>query len=305
MILVTGGTGLLGSALKEEIKEEAVFVSSKDYNLISLRETMQLFNDVNPKQVIHLAGKVGGVKANTDYVADFFTENIYINTNVLHCAHLFSTEKVLSVMSTCIFPDEVEYPITENQLHNGFPHPSNFGYAHAKRMLDVQSRAYRQQYGCNFITAIPNNLFGENDMYDPLNSHVIPSIMLKLHEAKENGTDAVMWGTGKPMRQFTYSRDMANSLLFLLNNYDGEEPINVGSEKEHTIKDIVDTISSIIEFRGEILWDDSMPEGQYRKPCSMEQLKQLGWSCDSDIHESLKRTYDWFKNNYPNLRGLK
>jgi GDP-L-fucose synthase len=220
MILVTGGTGLLGSALKEEIKEEAVFVSSKDYNLISLRETMQLFNDVNPKQVIHLAGKVGGVKANTDYVADFFTENIYINTNVLHCAHLFSTEKVLSVMSTCIFPDEVEYPITENQLHNGFPHPSNFGYAHAKRMLDVQSRAYRQQYGCNFITAIPNNLFGENDMYDPLNSHVIPSIMLKLHEAKENGTDAVMWGTGKPMRQFTYSRDMANSLLFLLNNYE-------------------------------------------------------------------------------------
>ena len=182
-ILVTGGTGMVGVALQKLIPD-AIFIGSKHFDLKSKEEVSKMFAYYEPEYVIHLAAKVGGVKANKDFLADFYYDNIMINTNVLECAKDYKVKKLLSLLSTCIYPDSVCYPLLEKNIHEGEPHESNFAYAYAKRMLDVQSRAYREQHGCNFITAVPNNLFGENDNFDYNNSHVIPAIIRKIYEAK-------------------------------------------------------------------------------------------------------------------------
>ena len=180
-VLVTGGTGMLGSAFHEILPgTQMVLVGSNDYNLTNYDAALRMMQDHRPDAVIHLAAHVGGVGGNTSYVADFYSDNIRINTNVLDAAHTHNIKKVVSLLSTCVYPDSVQYPLTENQLHTGAPHPSNFGYAYAKRMLDVQSKAYRQQHGHNFITAIPNNMFGENDNFDLENGHVVPAIIRKV-----------------------------------------------------------------------------------------------------------------------------
>ena len=302
--LITGGTGLVGAALKSVVQGPSFFASSRSHDLTRPEDVNRLFEEVRPSKVIHLAGMVGGVKANSDYVADFFTNNIYINTNVLHFASLYKVDKLVAVLSTCIYPDDVTYPITEDQLHNGRPHESNFGYAHAKRMLEVQARAYRKQYGCNFITATPTNIFGENDNYHPENSHVIPAIMKKIYEAKQRGGNVELWGSGKPMRQFTYSKDIANILMFLMDNYDEEESINIGNDFEYSINHVANLIADIANFKGDIIWRADMPEGQHKKPCDMTKLHDLGWNKFTDIFRALERTYRWFEKKYPRLRGL-
>ncbi len=302
---MTGGTGMVGLALQRLIPE-AIFISSKQYDLRKNKDVERMFSYYEPEQVIHLAARVGGIKANMDYMADFYLDNILINTNVLQNAHRYKTKKLVSLLSTCVYPDNSKYPLTEDQVHNGIPHSTNFAYAHAKRMLDVQSRAYRKQYGCNFITAIPNNLFGENDNFDLENSHVIPAIIRKIHEAKQIGSDVALWGNGRSKREFTYSMDLAEVLLFLLEHYDNPEPINVGNTGEHSIKDIATTISDILQFDGEIKWDRNKPSGQYRKPSDNSKLLELGWHQEnySNLRESLKNVCEWFIINYPNIRGI-
>jgi len=298
---------MLGSALKKaKTEHDLVLVSSKDGDLRDFQSTSLLFAEYRPDAVIHLAAKVGGVKANTDYISDFYEENIQINTNVLKCAKDFGTKKVVSLLSTCVYPNNAIYPLTEEQIHNGRPHKSNYGYAYAKRMLDVQSRAYRQQYGCNFITAIPNNLFGPNDNYDLENSHVIPAIMRKMHEAKLSNEDVVLWGDGSPLREFTYSKDLAEILLFLLEHYDEPEPINVGNTQEYSIKEVAEMIAEIVGFDGKIVWDTSKPMGQHRKPSDNSKLIELGWRQENytDLKKSLTETYKWVILKYPNLRGV-
>jgi len=218
-VLVTGGTGLVGHAL-QKVLPNAVYLSSKDYDLRNYDECLSMIRKYMPEHVFHLAAKVGGVKANSDFAAEFYYDNILINTNVLNASYNNNVEKVVSLLSTCVYPNKVNYPLTEDQIHNGEPHQSNFAYAYAKRMLDVQSRSYRKQYGCNFITAVPNNLFGENDNFDLENSHVIPAIIRKIHEANVNNKNVVLWGDGSPTREFTYSLDLANILLFILEKYD-------------------------------------------------------------------------------------
>jgi GDP-L-fucose synthase len=261
------------------------------------------------KNVIHLAAKVGGVKANTDEIVDFYMINSTLNQTLLNTCSLAKANKVVSLLSTCIYPDApyVSYPLTEDQLHLGPPHESNFGYAYAKRMVDVMSRAYRQQYGCNFITAIPNNLYGENDNFDLENSHVIPAIIRKVWEAKINKEPSIVcWGDGSPLREFTYSKDIARILIFLMENYDGPEPINIGCTEEYSIKEIVEIICNIFEYTGEIVWDTNMPSGQHRKPSSNQKLLNLGWEKKwyTPLEEGLKTTCEWFKVNYPNVRGV-
>lgn len=304
-VLVTGGTGMIGSALQSLLKS-ARYVSSSECDLRDATATNRLFEESRPEFVIHLAAKVGGVKANTDYIGDFFLDNILINTNVIEASRRCGVKKVISILSTCVYPDEVVYPLTEDQVHAGRPHSSNFGYAHAKRMLDVQSRAYRQQHGCNFITAIPNNLFGSYDNFHLENSHVIPAIIRKMHEANLNGEDIVLWGDGSPLREFTYSNDLANILLFLLENYDAPEPINVGNTQEISIKDVAEMIAEISDFKGKIIWDTSKPMGQYRKPSDNSKLIKLGWKQEyyTDLRKSLTETYKWVILNYPNIRGM-
>ena len=306
-ILVTGGTGLVGKALESYLGDNTLMLSSKMCDLRDFEQTMKLFNDFKPNYVFHLAAKVGGVVANTRYVGDFYRENSMINTNVLEASRLVGANKVLSLLSTCIYPDKCSYPLREEDIHAGEPHASNFAYAYAKRMLDVQSRAYRQQYGCNYITVVPNNLFGKHDNYDLENSHVIPAMIRKFHEANMNGHDVIMWGSGAPMREFTYSEDLAKILVFLMRDYNEPTPINVGNTLELSIKDLAETLSEMMNFKGNIIWDLSKPDGQLRKPSNGDKLISLGWSQDmyTDHETALRETCDWSVKNYKNLRGVK
>jgi GDP-L-fucose synthase len=305
-ILVTGGTGIVGHALKEVIPK-ATFVDSKMYDLRNQLDTNYLFLNEKPDQIIHLAAKVGGVKANLEHLGSFYYDNIMINTNVLEAARKHEVKKVLSLLSTCIYPDEASYPLTEEQIHNGLPHPSNYTYAYAKRMLDIQSQAYRDQYGCNFTTLVPNNLFGEHDNFDLENSHLIPAIIRKICEAKEQNKDVVLWGDGKALREFTYSKDLAKIVLLLLDKYDEREPINVGNTNEYSVKEVAETIADIMSFDGKIIWDETMPKGQHRKPSDNSKLLNMGWdkSDYTPFKEALENTCNWFIENYPNVRGVR
>ena len=296
---------MVGHALKRVIPE-ANFVSSAEFDLRCDRQTAHMFATYKPKYVIHLAAKVGGIKANMDNLGDFYTENILINTNVLQSAKIFNVDKVVSLLSTCVYPNDVQYPLTEDQIHNGPPHQSNYAYAYAKRMLDIQSQAYREQHGCNFITAVPNNLFGENDNYDLNDSHVIPAIMHKMYLAKQNNEKVVLWGNGSALREFTYSVDLANVLMFLLEHYNEAEPINVGNTGEYSIMQIAELIASYVDFDGHIVWDTSKPSGQLRKPSDNSKLYKLGWRPEmyTDFKLALLSATDWFTINYSNARGV-
>jgi GDP-L-fucose synthase len=298
---------MVGSAFESlSTFHEIIRVGTKDYDLTNSEHATEMFLKYNPDAVVHLAAKVGGIKANTDFVADFFDENIKINMNVLRSARIVGIPKVLSLLSTCIYPDNAAYPLTEEQINNGPPHESNFGYAYAKRMIDVQSRTYRQQYGCNFITAVPNNLFGENDNFDLENSHVIPAMIRKVYEAKMTNNNVVLWGDGSPLREFTYSKDLVQILLFLLERYNQAEPINIGNTNEISIKEVAETISDILDFNGKIIWDTSKPKGQLRKPSCNNKLFDLGWKTDNytSFEDALRNSCEWFLHNYPNVRGV-
>jgi GDP-L-fucose synthase len=305
-VLITGGTGMVGSAFNSIVTEhELVLVGSADCDLRCINDCRCMVSDNQPDAIIHLAAKVGGVKGNTDYVADFFRDNIAINTNTLQSAVEFKVPKVLSLLSTCIYPDCPTYPLTEDQIHNGEPHQSNFGYAYAKRMLEVHSRAIRNQYGLKYITAVPNNIYGPKDNFDLDNGHVIPAMIRKLHEAKEANSDVELWGSGRPLREFTCSIDIAKALLFLLENYEGQSPINIGSTREVSIKKVSEIISKEIGFEGNVLWNTTMPEGQLKKPSSNQKFLDICPNfCYTDLECGLKDTISWFKNNYPNVRGL-
>lgn len=305
-VLITGGTGLVGSAFKEiKTDHDLIFLSSKECDLRDNNQVDLLFGSYNPEAVIHLAAKVGGVKGNTDFISDFFSENIQINTNVLNTAKKNKVEKVLSLLSTCVYPDNPTYPLTEDQIHNGEPHQSNFGYAYAKRMLEVQTRAIRQQHNLKFITAVPNNIYGPFDNFDLDNSHVIPAIIRKIYDAKKTGIAPVLWGSGRALREFTYSQDIAKASLFLLENYDKKEPINIGNTNEYSIKYIAETISELLDYNGEIIWNKNMPEGQFKKPSSNKNFLKIYPNFDyTSIKDGLEKTCNWFVENYPNVRGI-
>ena len=306
MIIITGGSGMVGHAFKQMLPKAEY---PNRINLTNERCANMFHVQMKDKYVIHLAAKVGGVKANTNFMSDFYTENSLINQRLLEAAKVGKAKKVVSLLSTCVYPDSpyVVYPLTEDQLHMGPPHESNFAYAYAKRMLDVMSRAYRQQYGCNFITAIPNNLYGENDNFDLENSHVIPALIRKVWEAKINKEPSVFcWGDGSPLREFTYSEDIARILLFFMENYDEPEPINIGNTDEYSIKEVVEMICDILGYDGELEWQTDQPSGQYRKPSSNQKLLDLGWKKEyyTPLKEGLKKTCDWFIISYPNIRGV-
>jgi len=307
-VLVTGGSGLIGCKFPDEtVNHTFVKVGSKDFDLTNALECRRMFEEVSPDAVIHLAARVGGIKSNMDNVADFFDENLKINMNVLSTAKIAGVRKLVSVMSTCVYPDSATYPLTPDQIHNGPPHPSNFGYAYAKRMLEVQTRAYRNQYGLSWKTAIPGNAYGENDNFDLENSHVIPAIIRKIYEAKRTGNTPVFWGDGLALREFTYSDDVAKILAFLLDSYDREEPINIGNTDEVSIKHVVNLVSNLLDYDGPISWNDSGLKGQFRKPSSNSKLIELGWKASdyTPLDVGLKKTCEWFVESYPNVRGYK
>lgn len=299
---IYGPKGLLGSALIKTATGDVKEYSREDGNLAQIIPTTD-FNDL----WINAAAKVGGVKGNTDFVGDFYRDNINIANNVLEGARQSGVKKLVSILSTCIYPDAqyVNYPITEDQLHNGPPHPSNYGYAYAKRMLDVGSRSYRQQWGCNFITVVPNNLYGPHDNYDLNNGHVIPSLIRKFYEAQLASTDVTIWGSGHPLREFTFSEDAARVIWWCAENYNEPEPINIGNTEEVSIGDVAREIGRIIGFKGQIKFDTSKPEGQFRKPTSNKKLRDFGCEVKyTTLSDGLESSIEFFVKNYPRVRGV-
>lgn len=322
--LITGGSGLVGRALecvsdednvlfleskkdfkRSESKIGAIYLSSKDGDLRVKSECQRIFDKFQPTHVIHLAARVGGVNANSKYIGDFFYENIVINTNILECAKEFKVEKLVNLLSTCIYPDKIEYPIKAEQLHNGEPHSSNFGYAYAKRMLEVQSRAYNQQYKTNFICLVPNNIYGPFDNFHLEDSHVIPAIIRKVYIASQTGEKVILWGDGSSLREFTLSNDIAKTIWWALDNYNGPI-INIGTTEEISIKDAANLICDCFGVDKNIIeWDTSKPVGQLRKTSDKEPFNTLNHGLVPVLFsEGIKYTVNWFLKNKQHIRGF-
>jgi len=296
-LLVTGGNGLVGSSINSDVKV------GKEYNLIIPEETDKMFQFHKPTHVIHCAGKVGGVGGNMNHKGEYFYDNIMINTNVIEGARKSDVEKLVSFLSTCVFPDNVEYPLTESKIHLGEPHSSNYPYAYAKRMADIQIRAYREQYGLNYVSVIPTNIYGPNDNFSLTHGHVMPMLIHKLYLAQQNNTDFVVWGSGKPLREFIYSKDVAKLSEWAVDYYNESEPIIFSTSDEISIIDLVDLLVKEFNFKGKVIFDSTKPDGQYRKPSDNSKLKSyLPDFKFTPIEEGIKETVKWFIKNYENSR---
>lgn len=298
-ILVTGGNGLVGS---EFIGDQYFKPSSKDYDLTDRDQTYRLMIK-GFDSVIHCAAKVGGLGSNMKYKGDFFYQNVMMNTNIIEGARLSKVKNLVAFLSTCVFPDNVEYPLTEKKIHLGPPHFSNDAYAHAKRMVDVQIKAYREQYGLNYKSVIPSNIYGPNDNYDLMNGHVVPSLIHKCYLARENKTDLMIWGTGQPLREFIYSKDVSKLTEWVLTNYNENEPIILSTSDEISIKDVVGIIVELMNFKGNVVFDSTKPDGQFRKPSDNSKIKEYLPNFQfTPIYEGLKETIEYFEKNYNVIR---
>ena len=301
--LVTGAGGLVGYAIRKLDPKDTMYISRKDGDLNDFGKTKKIFMSIKPAQVIHLAAEVAGIGGNIIHSGEYFRNNIMINVNVLEAARLAGVSKLISFMSTCVFPDKCTYPLNEKDIHNGPPHPSNFGYAYSKRMLEIQSRAYRKQWGCNFIVAIPTNIYGENDFWNLDDGHVVPSLIHKCFLAKMSGDDFVVWGSGRSLREFVYSEDIAKLILWAIKEYNEEAPIIFTNSEENTIKKLVKLVVKEMDFKGKVVFDTEKPEGQFRKPSDSSKLKKyLPDFRFTPMDAGIKNTVDWFIRNYPKIR---
>ena len=308
-VLITGGNGLLGSSFKRKYTD-AFYPTRQEVDLLDRNRVFEYVNDIQPDVVYHLAGKVGGVKANTDNMYDFYTENLLMNINIIDACVKIKVPKLICCLSTCIYPDEkyINYPLTENQLHNGPPHNSNYGYAYSKRMVDIHIKAVKQQHKLNYISVVPNNIYGENDNFSLENGHVIPALIRKVWEAKINNQKSFdVWNDGKIYREFTYVDDIRDAIVFCKENYNSEEPINIGSSNEYSLQDVIRIICNLLDYKGNIAYDFTKPKGQIRKPSSNNKLLSIGWDNNSytSLEKGLQKTCNWFVNNYPNIKGIK
>lgn len=303
-ILVTGGTGLVGSAIKKispNYDYDFIFVSSKDADLTDYAQTYNLFAKHQPDFVIHLAACVGGLFKNMNQKVDMFEINNLINFNVVKYSHKFNVKKLICCLSTCIFPDKTTYPINETMLHNGPPHSSNDAYAYAKRMLEVHCKAYQEQYGDNFICIIPTNIYGENDNYDLENAHVIPALIHKCYLSKIKGNKFIVRGTGKPLRQFIYSQDLGKLILWILDSYNDKESIilSVNENDEISIRDVAILIAKEFNYEHMIEFDSSYSDGQFKKTADNSKLMNLLSDFKfTKIENGIKNAVHWFIKNY-------
>lgn len=297
-ILVTGGQGLVGSEFSNACK-----VGRSDGDLLDPGQVDNMFKIHQPKYVVHTAARVGGVLANINYPADFYRENIQINSNVIEASKNNNVEKLICFLSTCIFPDNVSYPIDETLIHLGPPHRSNFGYAYAKRMCDVQLDAYNQQYGTNYFSVIPTNIYGPNDNFNLNTGHVIPSLIHRCHLAIQNNTNLEVWGSGKPLREFIFSRDVAELCVKLLNSSHTNGPVILSNSVEISIADLVTIICNKMKFKNKIVFDSSKPDGQYRKPSTNKKLLSIINDYNfTPIDQGLEETIEMFYKNFNSIR---
>ncbi|MEB2333970.1 MAG: GDP-L-fucose synthase [Anaerolineaceae bacterium] len=302
-VIVTGGSGFLGSFVVEKLQQRGaadIFVPrSSQYDLRSSDGIAKTLNDFKADMVIHLAALAGGIGANMRRPAEFFYDNLMMGVPLLHQAWKNGIEKFVAVGSICSYPKFTPIPFKEEELWNGYPEETNAPYGLAKKMLLVQSQAYRQQYGYNSIYLMPVNLFGPRDNFDLATSHVIPALIRKTVEATERGdTEIPAWGDGSPTREFLYVEDAADGIITAAENYNGAEPVNLGSGYEISIKDLVEMTARMIGFTGKIVWQTDKPNGQPRRALDVNRAKEyFGWSAQVPFEEGMRRTIEWFKTN--------
>lgn len=307
VVLVTGGSGLVGSAIKEQVQSAGddgrrfVFLSSKDGDLKSPQAVQRIFWEHRPESVIHLAANVGGLYKNMNHNLSMYTDNLAINQNVLRFSHKYGVKRVLSCLSTCIYPDDVSYPIKEDDLHNGLPHDSNFGYAFAKRLLHIESKLYRDQFGIDFKCVTPTNVFGPNDNFHLENGHVIPALINRCHRANEAGKTLKCYGTGAPLRQFIYSKDLAKLMLMLLRRDYDHDNVTLTPSHEISIKEAAQKIAENVGLDlDDIEWDTTKADGQYKKTAANHRLLQMFPDFEfTPFAEAIAETVQWFKQHYP------
>merc|ERR1712004_713590 len=317
-VLVTGGSGLVGHGIKAAWEkesrddEEFFWMSSKDADLCDRESTKAMFEKVKPTHVIHLAAKVGRLYGNMKANLEFFRKNMAINDNVLSLSYEFGVEKLVSCLSTCIFPDKTTYPIDETMVHNGPPHTSNYGYSYAKRMIDVMNKGYNDMFkkegkSNKFTSVVPTNVFGAHDNFNLEESHVIPGLIHKLYDCTKQTphTPFTVWGTGNARRQFIWSQDLGRLFLWVLRNYEETEPIilSVSGEEEISIDEAAKAVAKAYGFEGEWIYDKTRSDGQYKKTASNDKLRGLHPEFKfTPFDEAIQQSVDWFKANYSTVR---
>ena len=297
-IFVTGGYGLVGSCVRGGHKPR-----SSEVNLLDFKQTLEYMQDNNIKNVVHCAAKVGGVQENMDKLGEFFYENMQMTLNIIEASRLCGVEKMVCLLSTCIFPDTATYPLTTDQIHMGEPHPSNYGYGYAKRMTEINARSYRDQYGMKIVNVVPCNVYGIGDNYNLTASHVIPGLIHKCYIAKQYDSDLEVWGDGLALREFIYNKDLGKIIDWALENYDDDEALIVSPDQERTIAEAVTEITKAFDFYGNVKYDSSKPKGQHRKPSDNSKFKSLVPNFEfTSLETGIKETVDWFENNYESVR---
>ncbi len=306
-IYVAGHRGLVGSAIVRNLKEKGyeniIGKTHDELDLTNQNDVRNFFENERPDIVVLAAAKVGGINANNTAPADFAYENMQIQCNVIKCAHDYKVKKLLFLGSTCIYPRLAPQPIPEDALLTGPLEETNEAYAIAKISGMQMCKYFKRQYGDNFISCMPTNLYGPYDNYDLSGSHVMPAMIRKFHDAKINNSPSVeLWGTGTPLREFLYVDDMADACVFLLENYEGEQHVNIGTGKEVTIKELAEAVRRTVGYEGEIIWNKDMPDGMPRKLTDVSKLHKLGWTHKVELDEGIRLAYDWFKENVENAR---
>lgn len=302
-IYVAGHRGLVGSAIVRNLEAKGykniIYRTHKELDLTNQEAVRTFFEEERPEYVFLAAAKVGGIHANNTYPADFIYDNLMIQNNVIKAAHDFEVKKLLFLGSTCIYPKMAPQPIKEEYLLTGSLEETNEAYAVAKIAGLEMCKFFKRQYGDNFISCMPTNLYGPNDNFDLKNSHVLPALIRKFHEAKVNNSEAVeVWGTGTPLREFLYVDDMADACVFLMENYDGEQHVNIGTGEEVSIRELAETVKEVVGFDGELVFNTDMPDGTPRKLTTVDKLHGLGWKHKVSLDKGIRLAYNWFLENY-------
>lgn len=304
--LVLGSKGLVGSAVIEVLSKYGrsfVGVKRSDLDLNNINGLRHCLDSIRPEIVIMAAAKVGGIMANKKNPVDFLQENLKMQSNVFEACNEYGINRLVFLGSSCIYPKKAQQPIKEEYMMTGELESTNKAYAMAKLTGISQVQSYRQQYQRKWISVMPTNLFGKYDNFNLETSHVLPALMRKMHEAKIRNTSQVtFWGTGTPKREFMHANSFAEALLFVIDNYDDDMPLNIGVGKDIAIKELANQIKDIVNYKGEIAWDMSKPDGTSRKLLDVSRLKILGWEHKGNFRDELETTYLWFQSNYPNLR---